>query len=118
MDELEIMYRNLKPNTASNDTGSETRTFPGTQSNGVNPSSDPTGSEYTSGDPERTSVIDFQEGNAQSIDEERYWSATDADEDDRAWRQGFASSGIEGQQFANAKDDPDISVRPVRRVVL
>ena len=118
LDELELMYRNLKPNTASNNTGSETITFPGTQSNGVNPSSDPTGFDYTSGDPERTSVIEFQEGNAQSIDEERYWSATDADEGGRAWVQVFTLSGLEGLQLANAKTATANSVRPVRRVVL
>ena len=119
MDELELMYRNLKPNTASNNTGSQTENFPGTQIYGVNPSSDPTGSDYTSGDPERTSVIDFQEGNAQSIDEERYWSSTDTDDEDgRAWRQDFTRSGDEGRQLANAKNSTNNSVRPVRRVVL
>ena len=118
MDELELMYRNLKPNTASNDTGSRTRTFPGTQSHGVNPSSDPTGFDYTSGDPERTSVIEFQEGNAQSIDEERYWSSTDVDDGDRALDHGFARSGGEGAQVLRAKDFAFSSVRPVRRVVL
>ena len=119
MDELELMYRNLKPNTTSNDTGSESRTFPGTQSYGVNPSSDPTGSDYTPGDPERTSVIEFHEGNAQSIDGVRYHSSTDADESARAraWGHHFTFSGRKGEQTANPKSGRSTySVRPVRRV--
>ena len=118
LDELEIMYRNLKPNTVSNQTGSNTMTFPGTQSFGVNPSSDPTGFDYTSGDPERTSALEFQEGNAQSIDEDRYWSSTDADEGNRVWNQLFTGADREGEQDDAPKTRTFCSVRPVRRVVL
>ena len=117
MDELELMYRNLKPNTASNDTGSTGRNFPGTQSFGANPSSDPTRLPYTEGDPEKTSVVEFQEGNAQSIDEDNYWSSTDADEEARGWRQDFTNSENEGRQIGVRKIT-DSSVRPVRRVAL
>jgi hypothetical protein len=60
----------------------------------------------------------FKEGNAQAIDLDRYWSTTDADEGGRAWDQLFSISGIEGLQAARNKDRADLSVRPVRRVVL
>jgi hypothetical protein len=60
----------------------------------------------------------FKENAAQSLDQLRYWSTTDADEGGRAWRQGFTGSGGEGIQIADVKDSPYPSVRPVRRVVL
>jgi len=117
MDELELIYRNLKPVTADNVTGNITFTFPGQQNSGFNPSSDPTGSAYTAtGEPFQTSVTDFQDGNAEAVDLERYWSSTDADEDGRAWVQFFTFN--EGLQGAGLKDDTFYSVRPVRRIPL
>jgi hypothetical protein len=119
MDELELIYRNLKPVTADNFVGNDTIAFPGSQDSGFNPSSDPTGSAYTaSGEPFQTSVTDFQDGGAEAVDLEFYWSSTDADEGGRAWFQVFTDSGIEGAQNASRKDDTSRSVRPVRRVVL
>jgi uncharacterized protein YfaT (DUF1175 family) len=118
MDELELIYRNLKPVTANNDTGNDTRTFPGSQDFGFNPSSDPTGSAYTASNPSQTSVTDFQNGGAEAVDLERYWSSTDADEGGLVWRQVFTLSGAEGDQGGDNKDFTGGSVRPVRRVVL
>jgi len=119
MDELELLYRNLKPVTANNSTFSSTRTFPGTaQDSGYNPSSDPTASAYTSGDPSQTSVTAFQSGGAEVIGQLYYWSSTDANEGDRAWLQYFTLAGGEGRQIAIAKDATDTSVRPVRRILL
>jgi len=119
MDELELIYRNLKPVSADNFVENETRAFPGSQDCGFNPSSDPTGSAYTAtGEPFQTGVTDFQDGGAEAVDLDRYWSSTDADEDSRAWRQFFTFSGIEGFQGGGGKDDTNISVRPVRRVPL
>jgi hypothetical protein len=63
-------------------------------------------------------VTDFQNGGAEAVDLERYWSSTDADEGGRAWRQYFTFSGFEGRQDASNKNSAGISVRPVRRVVL
>jgi len=60
----------------------------------------------------------FKEGNAQSLDQFRYWSTTDPNEGGRAWDQAFTLSGVEGIQRALPKDLPSKSVRPVRRVVL
>jgi hypothetical protein len=118
MDELELLYRNLKPVTANNSTISETRTFPGTQASGYNPSSDPTASAYTSGDPSQTSVTAFQSGGAEVIGQLFYWSSTDANEGGRAWIQLFSFAGDEGFQRAFTKDTTVRSVRPVRRILL
>jgi hypothetical protein len=117
MDELELIYRNLKPVTADNFTFDSTRVFPGQHNSGFNPSSDPTGSAYTAtGEPFQTSVTDFQNGGAEAVDLERYWSSTDADEGGSAWNQIFTKSGSEGKQLALFKDLTSRSVRPVRRV--
>ena len=120
MDELELLYRNFKPNYADNDTRNFPRNFPGSQPSGFNPSSDPTGSNYSNNPrvPEKTSGIGFRETEAAAIDLERYWSTTDADEDGRAWSQYFTFSGAEGLQVAIAKVNGLYGVRPVRRVVL
>jgi len=120
MDELELLYRNFKPNNADNDTRDFPRNFPGSNPSGKNLSSVPEGFNYENNPriPDVTFLDLFKEGNAQAIDLERYWSTTDADEGDRAWNQSFTDSGSEGLQVAGAKVRPDFSVRPVRRVVL
>jgi len=120
MDELELLYRNFKPNYADNRDDTRNRVFPGTQVVGTNPSSDPQGSQYENNPrvPEKTPVIGFRDNEAAAVDLERYWSTTDADEGGRAWFQFFAFSGTDGLQFASFKDFSSASVRPVRRVVL
>ena len=120
MDELELLYRNFKPNNADNDTRDFPRNFPGSQPSGTNPSSAIEGFQYENSPriPDVTFLDLFKEGNAQAVDLDRYWSTTDADEDGLAWFQLFARSGSEGDQTALDKDNPNRSVRPVRRVVL
>jgi hypothetical protein len=120
MDELELLYRNFKPNYADNRTDTRTRNFPGSNPSGFNPSSDPSGSNYSNSPrvPEKTPALGFRETEVAAIDLERYWSTTDANEDRRAWGQNFTNSGSEGIQSANTKDFTSRSVRPVRRVVL
>ena len=121
MDELELLYRNFKPNNADNRDDTRNRVFPGTQVVGTNPSSAPEGFQYENNPriPDVTFLDLFKQGNAQAVDLERYWSTTDADEDGRAWFQHFTRSGREGEQSALRKDDPfQAPVRPVRRVVL
>jgi len=123
MDELELIYRNLKPEDVNNSAFSSTRGFPGSQDSGFNPSSDPNGSDYTTSDPSQTSIVDFQVGGSEAVDLERYWSSTDADEPsgslERSWQQIFMSSGFSGSgtQVAGGKQRTD-SIRPVRRVPL
>jgi len=120
MDELELLYRNFKPNNADNDTRDFPRNFPGSNPSGKNLSSVPEGFNYENSPriPDVTYLDLFKEGNAQAIDLARYWSTTDADEGGRAWYQFFTLSGVEGLQFADRKSNDDFSVRPVRRVVL
>lgn len=120
MDELELLYRNLKPTTTSNRTGAVvTRTFPGGSfDHGYNPSSDPTASAYTSGDPSQTSVAAFQSGGAEVIGQERYWSSTDTNQAARAWIQIFTLASFEGFQSGTDKDGTVFTLRPVRRILL
>jgi len=120
MDELELLYRNFKPNNADNRDDTRNRVFPGTQVVGTNPSSAIEGFQYENSPriPDVTYLDLFKEGNAQSLDQLRYWSTTDANEGGRAWRQHFTNSGAGGIQRAFNKDVTNGSVRPVRRVVL
>lgn len=120
MDELEVLYRNFKPNNADNDERTFSGTFPGSQTGGTNPSSDPQGAPYVNDPriPDETLLALFkQSGGAETLDQLRYWSATEAS-DDRAWRQGFTLAGFEGFQDNFTKTATFASVRPVRRVVL
>jgi hypothetical protein len=118
MDELELLYRNLKPVTANNYVGNFSYVFPGSQDVGFNPSSDPTASAYTTGDPSQTSVTAFQTGGAEVIGQLYYWSSTDANEGGRAWGQNFTAAGFEGRQVATDKGNTFGSLRPVRRILL
>ena len=119
MDELELLYRNFKPNKANNFTDDRSATFPGNQVQGTNPSSDPQGSPYANNprSPEKTPVIGMRESEVESLDQLRYWSSTEA-QNDRAWAQDFTNAGLEGLQFNTIKTSTSRSVRPVRRVVL
>jgi len=130
LDELELLYRNGKPNAEDNRTDGQSgsSTFPSsTTTHGVNPSADPTGSGYSNNprNPDESPLDAFKAGGSQVLDLERYWSTTEADADGdaadtsrRAWDQDFTFSGGEGLQGANPKDTTSFSVRPVRRVVL
>ena len=75
-EQLELCYRNLKPRTNSNDTATVS---------GVNNSSDPQGTTYTTSDPAQTPATDFRYVVATNIHgpEEfditaAYWSSTNA----------------------------------------
>jgi len=120
MDELELLYRNFKPNNADNDTRDFPRNFPGSNPSGRNLSSVPEGFNYENSPriPDVTYLDLFKEGNAQAIDLDRYWSTTDADQLDFAWVQYFTNPGTEAIQTASGKDRTILSVRPVRRIVL
>jgi hypothetical protein len=80
-DELEIIYRNLKPTA-------ETNTLYGRA--GVNPSAVPPTHAYSRELPAKTEAADFAEGGAQAFADDWYWSSTQhASYDDYAWLQGF-----------------------------
>lgn len=61
--EIEIMYRNLKPTTAANVT-----------TMGVNPDSVPVGTAYTATDPAQTAVLAFRTGGSESFNPGLYSS--------------------------------------------
>lgn len=99
-DELEILYRNFKPTTDSNNTGS-----------GANSSSVPPTSNYTSGNPAQTSIALFKEGGAEAfIAGNHYWSSTGYNSS-TSYLQYFS----DGQQGNNGKALAGW-VRAVRRV--
>jgi len=78
-DELEILYRNLKPTTASNYTWRA----------GDNPSSVPPGYPYTEEVPAQTAAAAFQDGAGEALSPEWYWSSTQYSPTN-AWIQDFA----------------------------
>lgn len=100
-DELEILYRYLKPTIDANNT-----------SYGANSNSVPTTSNYTSSDPAQTSVSIFQEGNTEALLDTYYWSSTDYT-DTFGLLQKFSSGDI-----ANGYKMGSFQVRAVRRVKL
>jgi hypothetical protein len=101
--ELEVCYFNLKPTTASNDTGS------GTNTNAV-PSR---GSNYTAGTPAQTAATDFQTGNTEAFAADYYWSSTESSSAG-AWPQRF-SDGIQSSGYGKINGN---YVRAVRRVAV
>jgi len=101
-DELEILYRNLKPTTHEN---YEYR-------NGDNPSSVPAGYPYTAKLPAQTAAEHFRTGGPEAFEDAWYWTSTQcAPDDDYAWAQDF----LNGFQSNYRKDD-DFRARAVRRL--
>ena len=100
--ELEVCYYNLKPTTTSNNTsyGTNANAVPARASN------------YTAGTPAQTSASDFQTGNSEAFDSQRYWSSTESAASS-AFRQYF----LTGDQFDYIKDG-SLRVRAVRRVAV
>ena len=103
-DELEIAYYNLKPTTASNDTGY-----------GINAYSVPTrGSNYTAGTPAQTTVTAFQTGNSEAFVAVTHWSSTQFASPD-AWKLGFLDGG---QLSSLSRKDTFTRVRAFRKLAL
>ena len=104
-DELEVLYYNLKPSTDSNNTsfGTNTNAVPSRNSN------------YTSGDPTRTSVLIFQGTNAEAFPEGTspfyHTSSTSEVADVTFWAKDFTSGFENGSGKANT-----VFVRAIRRV--
>jgi hypothetical protein len=101
--ELEVCYYNLKPNTISNNTSS-----------GINTNAVPSrGSNYTAGNPARTSATNFQSGGAEAFtDGGYYWSSTE-------FSAGYARAQYfdGGYQFNGIKLN-SYRVRAIRRVAV
>jgi hypothetical protein len=102
-DELEVIYRNLKPTDEENSC---------TFRDGENPSSAPVGYPYTAESPAQTNADAFKYGGAQALIPEWHWSSTQyaADPTD-AWLQGFD----DGLQNGNHKSYAG-RARAVRRL--
>lgn len=100
--ELEVVYFNLKPTTAGNNTSS-----------GINANAVPArASNYTDGNPAQTSAAAFQTGNSESFASANYWSSTEYSAN-YAYRQGFSVGG----QTYNGKNYFS-RARAVRRVAV
>jgi Protein of unknown function (DUF1566) len=80
-DELEVVYRNLKPTAEENYVWRA----------GDNPSSVPAGYPYTAETPAQTAVTAFQDGGAEALDgDSYYWSSTQSESNSsNAWIQHF-----------------------------
>jgi hypothetical protein len=125
LDELELLYRNLKPTADANyvtPTASTAGDYPyngTTYNHGYDPASDPSGAAHTAGVPAQTGLAAFQQGGAQALEgvtNPYYWAATEVNAT-YAWFQ-YAGGGAAGNQGSNSKNTTGVRVRPVRRVVL
>lgn len=115
-DELELLYRNLKPSTHGNMTGAR----PESGSHGDNANSVPVGAPYTSSSPSQTGNAGFRAGYVEAFldNGEFYWSSTEyalAAGSVGAGGSGWIHKFTEGQQAMNQKD-LSRAVRPVRRI--
>ena len=127
-DELELLYRNGKPNGEDNRTDGQSfygGAFPSSiNTHGTNPSSDPTGAGYINNprNPDKTPLAAFAEGGSQVLrGAARYWTSTDADggaTEGRSWGQNFWNTDRKGLQSAYYKGSSLYAIRPVRRIYL
>lgn len=101
--ELEVVYRNLKPSTSANATG----TGSGTNTAAVPPTGD-----YTSGSPTMTAATAFQTGGAEAFAESTYWSSTQT-----ASFSASAKSFFNGYEEALYKNNTH-RVRAIRKVAV
>lgn len=106
LNELEVCYYNLKPNTTSNNTGY-----------GINANAVPArASNYTAGNPAQTSAVVFQEGGTEDFTgtgNYYYWSSSEATAS-YAWGPSF-NNGYQAQHFKNGGP---LAVRAIRRVAV
>jgi len=108
-DQLELLYRNLKPDTTANITGARSESG----SYGDNANSVPVGASYTPGSPAQTAAAAFRTGGAEAFTVPTYyWTSTEyAPSTNYAWIQRFS----DGFQLGFTKTNAYL-VRPVRRL--
>lgn len=99
-DQLELMYRQLKPDATENRT-----------SYGANPSSDPVGANYTAGSPAQTAIAAFKTGGAEAFAVDNYYCTSTEYASTREWSQAFSN----GNQYGITKGDA-YRVRAVRMI--
>jgi hypothetical protein len=128
-DELELIYRNLKPDTNNNYTLANRPTGATPDYNnlgslgdvasthGLNNNSDPQGVAYTAGSPAQTSVAAFQSGGSEAMTfgSNAYWSSTEYSTS-LAWPQYYNTS-VPGRQSNPGKSGSNY-VRAVRRSII
>jgi hypothetical protein len=128
-DELELIWRNLKPVTNNNYTTTDrpTGATPDyknlgslgdvANTHGLNNNSSPQGVAYTTTVPGQTSVATFQTGGAEAMTfgSNYYWSSTEYSTT-FAWLQRYATAAP-GYQVINSKNDSGY-VRAVRRSII
>lgn len=129
-DELELIWRNLKPVTNNNWTSgrpnSPTPNYTnlgsigtGGVDNGLNYNSDPQGVAYTSGSPAQTSVAAFQSGGAEALQTATnyYWCSSEYSSS-QAWIQGYIISSTVLIQNVGNKTATGPYARAVRRSII
>lgn len=120
-DELELVWRNLKPSSSPNNTTARAvNTGDNVELNGYNGHSYPQGAGYTASNPAVTPVIIFQKDREQAMmwtskSPAFYWSSTVVDPGSNvsAWGQNFDT----GQQFRFSFTTL-LAMRAVRRVLI
>lgn len=121
-DELELLYRNLKPSTSSNDTSARSLsaiTYPegndvSGDTMGINRNSSPTGAAYASVIPTQTQIANFMQGGAESFSTIKSdYRCSSEFANFGAWTISFLNGG----QFNDSKGSVS-SVRAVRRVAV
>lgn len=123
LDELELMYRNFKPNTVNNYTAARATGLP-PGNTGENPTSIPANSGYTTTVPARTSIAAFQSGGAQVIggNVSNFWQTWTSTVDNRGlpFVNGiyisFDATTNPGFNGLVAPSSPLYTVRAVRKV--
>jgi len=101
--ELEVCYYNLKPTTATNNTGS------GTNANAVPARA----TDYSAGNPAQTSATDFKDTGSEDFAEDLYWSSTQFGS-----TYGHYQNFITGNQSGYPKTSTILRVRAIRRVAV
>jgi len=123
-DELELIWRNLKPITNANYTiGRPTSAITYNRDanistlgqNGTNDNSLPPGSAYTADIPTQTSITIFRTGGLEAMQNAVYWSSTEFSST-LAWYQSFVTSDPGYQGYANKGNS--YRARAVRRSIL
>lgn len=120
-DELELCYRNLKPDTTSNRTDNRDKssfTYPegndlSSDTQGINRNSNPAGSAYSSGTPSRTSITAFRTGGSEALRNDEYYWSSSANGDREIWVQ-FCGNGFQYNMYL--ENYSHHAVRAVRRV--
>lgn len=124
-DELELIWRNLKPITNANWVGARVTSaitynrdanISTLGQQGTNDNSIPTGVAYTSDIPAQTSVVLFRTGGVEAMQNAVYWTSSEFSST-TAWVQAFTTSAP-GDQYGYGLKNSSFRARAVRRSVL